>query len=111
MTRNVTVQGGDDLVSAELAATLPHSWRVSRNGLADAIVLVRPSSARVRRTRSEYPATPILVLMDSSAPASDVVALLDAGANACVRDTRPELIGDELRVINGNRPRRLVGAA
>jgi hypothetical protein len=111
MTRNVTVQGGDDLVSAELAATLPHSWRVSRRGFADAIVLVRPSSERVRRTRAEYPATPILVLMDAAAPASDVVVLLDAGANACVRDTRPDLIGDELRVINGNRPRRLVGAA
>jgi len=107
MTRIVTVDG-DPEIAAVVAASLPPRWLARRGSPAwvDAIVLVRPDTARVSRTRAEYPTTPILVLVDAEAPAAEVVAILEAGANVCVRDCRPELVGDELRACSGNAPRR-----
>jgi hypothetical protein len=107
MTRIVTVDGNAEL-AAELSGTLPRQWRMRTDNpdWVDAIVLVRPVHDRVRRTRAEYPDTPILVLVDHDAPVAEVVGVLEAGADACVRDNRPDLIGDELRVRSGNPPRR-----
>jgi hypothetical protein len=114
MTRIVTVDGGDPKVSAQLAPYLPPRWRLLNEdptkGFVDAIVLVRPEHGRVRRTRIEYPNTPILVLLDAEAPAGDVAVMLDAGADACVRDSRPELVGDQLRDYVGKGPRRWTAA-
>jgi len=39
-----------------------------------------------------------------------VVAVLEAGADACVRDGRPDLVGDHLRTYSGNAPRRFSAA-
>jgi hypothetical protein len=107
MTRIVTVDGNPEIAD-ELAGILPRQWRMRTDDpkWVDAIVLVRPDRGRVRRTRAEYPDTPILALVDHDAPVADVVAVLEAGADAVVRDDRPELIGDELRAYNGNGPRR-----
>lgn len=109
--------GGDAEVAAELADNLPPRWRIEsgdagrgNSAFVDAIVLVRPTKGRVRRTRAEYLATPILVLLDAAAPATDVAAMLDAGADACVRDSRPELVGEQLRSYSGGPPRRWYAA-
>jgi hypothetical protein len=106
MTRIVTVDGNPE-IAAELADVLPRQWRMRTDPKwVDAIVLVRPDRGRVRRTRAEYPDTPILALVDHDAPVAEVVGVLEAGADACVRDGRPELVGDQLRAYSGNAPRR-----
>jgi hypothetical protein len=111
MSRIVTVDGNPD-VAAELADVLPRSWRMRTDDprWVDAIVLVRPDRGRVKRTRAEYPETPILALVDHDAPVAEVVGVLEAGADACVRDSRPDLVGDQLRTYNGNAPRRFRAA-
>jgi hypothetical protein len=110
MTRIVTVDGNPE-IAAELADVLPRQWRMrSDSQWVDAIVLVRPDRGRVRRTRAEYPDTPILALVDHDAPVAEVVGVLEAGADACVRDGRPELVGDHLRAYSGNAPRRFSAA-
>jgi hypothetical protein len=110
MTRIVTVDGNPE-VAAELAGVLPRQWRM-RTGArwVDAIVLVRPDRGRVRRTRAEYPDTPILALVDHDAPVAEVVGLLEAGADAFVRESRPDLVGDQLRTFSGNTPSRFSAA-
>lgn len=111
MSRIVTVDGNPE-IAAELADVLPRSWRM-RTGdprWVDAIVLVRPDRGRVKRTRAEYPDTPILALVDHDAPVAEVVGVLEAGADACVRDGRPELVGDQLKTYSGSTPRRFDAA-
>jgi DNA-binding NarL/FixJ family response regulator len=107
MTRIVTVDGSPE-IAAELSGVLPRQWRMRTDNpeWVDAIVLVRPGRERVRRTRSEYPDTPILALVDHDAPVAEVVGVLEAGADACVRDNRPELVGDQLRVCSDGTMRR-----
>lgn len=99
---------GSPEIAEVLAGVLPRQWRMRTDDpkWVDAIVLVRPDRARVRRTRAEYPDTPILALVDYDAAVAEVVAVLEAGADAVVRDDRPDLIGNELRAYSGNRPRR-----
>jgi hypothetical protein len=111
MSRIVTVDGNPE-IAAELAGVLPRHWRMRNDDprWVDAIVLVRPDRGRVRRTRAEYPDTPILALVDHDAPVAEVVGVLEAGANACVRDSRPELVSDHLRTYSGNQPRRFSAA-
>jgi DNA-binding NarL/FixJ family response regulator len=110
MTRIVTVDGNSE-VAAELADVLPRDWRMRTDPRwVDAIVLVRPDRERVRRTRAEYPDTPILALVDYDAPVAEVVGVLEAGADAFVREGRPDLVGDQLRAYSGNAPRRFSAA-
>jgi hypothetical protein len=111
MTRIVTVDGNPE-VAAELAGVLPRQWRMRTDDprWVDAIVLVRPDRERVRRTRAEYPDTPILALVDYDAPVAEVVGVLEAGADAFVREGRPDLVGDQLRAYSGNAPRRYSAA-
>lgn len=111
MSRIVTMEGHPEL-AAELADVLPRQWRMSTDDprWVDAIVLVRPDRMRVKRTRAEYPDTPILALVDHDAPVAEVVGVLEAGADACVRDGRPDLVGDQLRAYSGNTPRRFSAA-
>jgi hypothetical protein len=115
MSRIVTVDGNPEIAAefAEvLADALPRSWRMRTDDprWVDAIVLVRPDRGRVRRTRAEYPGTPILALVDHDAPVAEVVGVLEAGADACVRDNRPELVGQHLGTYSGNAPRRFRAA-
>jgi hypothetical protein len=107
MTRIVTVDGNPE-IAQELAGVLPRHWRMRTDDpkWVDAIVLVRPDRGRVRRTRAEYPDTPILALVEHDATVAEVVGVLEAGADAAVRDNRPDLVGDELRAYSGARPRR-----
>jgi hypothetical protein len=111
MSRIVTVDGSTE-IAAGLADVLPRQWRMRTDDprWVDAIVLVRPDRGRVRRTRAEYPETPILALVDHDAPVAEVVGVLEAGADACVRDSRPELVGDHLKTYSGNTPRRFDAA-
>jgi hypothetical protein len=111
MTRIVTVDGNPE-VAAELAGVLPRQWRMRTDDprWVDAIVLVRPDRGRVRRTRAEYPETPILALVDHDAPVAEVIGLLEAGADAFVRENCPDLVGDQLRAYSGNAPRRFSAA-
>ena len=72
-----------------------------------AIVLVHPDRERVRRTRSEYPEIAILAQVDHEAPVADVLAMLDAGADACVRDLGPKVLDDapqSLTTVANRRP-------
>ena len=111
MSRIVTVDGNPE-IAAELAGVLPRQWRMRTDDprWVDAIVLVRPDRGRVKRTRAEYPDTPILALVDHDAPVAEVVGVLEAGADACVRDSRPELVGDHLKTYSANTPRRFDAA-
>lgn len=111
MSRIVTVDGNPE-IAAELAGVLPRHWRMRTDDprWVDAIVLVRPERGRVRRTRAEYPDTPILALVDHDAPVAEVVGVLEAGADACVRDSRPELVSEHLSTYSGNTPRRFSAA-
>ena len=110
MTRIVTVDGNPE-VAAELSGVLPRQWRMRTDARwVDAIVLVRPDRGRVRRTRAEYPDTPILALVDHDAPVAEIVGLLEAGADAFVRENCPDLVGDQLRAYSGNAPRRFSAA-
>src|ERR1044072_4236681 len=111
MSRIVTVDGNPE-IAAELADVLPSSWRMRNDDprWVDAIVLVRPSRGRVKRPRAESPEPPILALVDYDAPVAEVVGVLEAGADACVRDGRPDLVRDQLRTYSGNAPRRFSAA-
>jgi len=96
---------------------LPPEWLVRHvaaargaRGWADAIVLVRPPVARVRRTRFAHPVTPIITVIDAYDPVRRVVDLIEAGADACVRAGRPELLVDQLRDLLPRPQRRWLAA-
>ena len=88
----------DGHVAEELGRRLPEGWQVHREKAvdavigADAIVLVRPTTVRVRRARAGHPDTPVLAVVDDTASPSRVMALIEAGADACVRASRSVLL-------------------
>jgi hypothetical protein len=87
----------------ELLTHLPARWRIRHLhavGAAvspDAIVIGQPTTDAVRRLHAGYPSAEVVAVVTRSAPISDVVALLDAGAGACVREGRPDLLAGHLR--------------
>ena len=88
----------DGHVARELSRCLPAGFTVRQERAlgdvtgAGAIVLVRPTTVRVRRARADHPDTPVLAVVDEAASPSRVMALIDAGADACVRAGRTVLL-------------------
>lgn len=97
----VTVVGTPGTASA-LADQLPPHWRVESADLADVdhtdlLVIGAATGARIRAAVRQHPGTPVVGVVDPYATAEQVVEVLEAGADACVRSGLPTLVGSHLR--------------
>jgi hypothetical protein len=88
---------------AGLPARLPAGWSTRRPpGLDDVrageIVLLTDATERdVRAARTTLPRnTPVVAVVDEAAPAERVAQVLTAGADACVRGSRPSILAAHL---------------
>lgn len=82
---------------------LPHGWRLRYPGdlddvAPDELVLFAGATVRdVALARRLLPGrTPVVVLVDDTAPAELVAAVLTAGADACVRGGQPAILAGHL---------------
>ncbi|GAA3393387.1 hypothetical protein [Cryptosporangium minutisporangium] len=103
----VTVVGAPDSLAA-LAEELPVHWRLESTTLAevgdtDLLVISRATGGRIRAAVRQHPGTPVVGVLDSCAPAEQVVEVLEAGADACVRSGLPALVGSHLRACHRRR--------
>ncbi|SHN28068.1 response regulator transcription factor [Cryptosporangium aurantiacum] len=102
----VTVVGPGSL--AALAEQLPPHWSVRCAPLAevgdtDLLVIGGASGARIRAAVRQHPGTPVVGVVDSYASAEQVVEVLEAGADACVRSGLPALVSSHLRACHRRR--------
>ncbi|MFI5955034.1 hypothetical protein [Cryptosporangium sp. NPDC051539] len=103
----VTVVGAPGSLNA-LAEQLPAHWIVRSAALEDVgdtdlLVIGRATGHRVAAAVRQHPGTPVVGLLDSYAPAEQVVEVLEAGADACVRSGQPALVGSHLRACHRRR--------
>ena len=87
-TVTITGRTGDYL---ELMRIAPPSWSITTQGVdsvercPDAVVVIGATRARVQEACLRYPEADVLAVVDRAVAASDVVAVVDAGATACGR--------------------------
>lgn len=103
----VTVVGPSRSLTS-LAEQLPSHWRVRSAELADVdrtdlLVIGGASGSRIRAAVRQHPDTPVVAVVDSHATAEQVVEVLEAGADACVRSGLPALVGSHLRACHRRR--------
>jgi hypothetical protein len=86
-----------------LARSLPASWEVrsrpNLDRLADGelVLLLRPPVRMIDAVRRQLPVRGCLVVViDVDAPAEMVAAVLQAGADVCVRDGSPAILAGHL---------------
>jgi DNA-binding response OmpR family regulator len=93
----VLVLGGlglESLLPAPIAAAAP-------SGPApDCVVVPSTDAGQVRRVRAEHPGAAVLAVVPRSADGRLVVAILTAGADACVRETDPRAIVAHLAALH-----------
>lgn len=93
---------GPTLRKGNLAPYLPKHWTVTWHrhvevGDPDILVLLAASDAKVRDARRRRPDTVILVVLSLLDAADSVVAVLDAGADACVRTDTAGVVATHVR--------------
>ena len=103
----VTVVGAPGSLTS-LAEQLPPYWRVRSADLADIdhtdlLVIGGASGGRIRAAVRQHPGTPVVGVVDTYATADQVVEVLEAGADACVRSGLPALVGSHLRACHRRR--------
>jgi hypothetical protein len=97
----VTVVGNAGSLTA-LAAQLPHDWEVRAAGPGepadtDLLVIANATGPRIAAAVGRHPGVPVVGIVDASAQAEQVVEVLEAGADACVRSGQAALVGSHLR--------------
>ena len=114
--RTVAVIGDSSGVS-DLATYLPVGWRITSHGRFDSfayepdvIVLIDGSAADVRERCARFGDVPVVCTISPEAPASEAVAVLRAGADACVRSQGPLVLGAHIRACQRRRQMRSLGA-
>ena len=110
--RTVAVIGDGSAIS-DLATYLPTGWQIaSKDRLEalgcdpDVIVLTEASAADVRETCAHSGDVPVVCTISSEAPASEAVAVLRAGADACVRGQGALVLGAHIRACQRRRQAR-----
>src|SRR3954467_4784635 len=71
-----------------LGAYLPAGWQINRAGPpghAEIIVLVDPHPSSVSATCLRHPSAAIIAVLDAFSSDTQAVAVLEAGADGCVR--------------------------
>lgn len=106
---------GDGAGISDLATHLPLGWRiVSRDRFEalgcrpDVIVLTRPSAAEVSDMCDRFDDVPVVCTISPDAPASEAVAVLRAGADACVRSQGSVVLAAHIRACQRRRQARLL---
>ncbi|MFG1921401.1 hypothetical protein [Cryptosporangium sp. NPDC048952] len=97
----VTVVGASGSLAA-LAEQLPAHWRAQSADLedidhTDLLVIGGANGGRIRAAVRQHPGTPVVGVVDTYATADQVVEVLEAGADACVRSGLPTLVSSHLR--------------
>ena len=108
---------GDGAGSADisnLATYLPAEWQViSHNRFdsfgyePDVIVLTDASAAAVRDWCTRFGDVPVVCTIAPDAAASEAIAVLRAGADACVRSSGPLVLGAHIRACQHRRQARM----
>jgi hypothetical protein len=103
----VTVIGHAGSLSA-LADQLPAHWTV-RSAAADEhvdtdlLVIAGATGSRIRAALVGHRGVPVIGIVDAFASAEQVVEVLEAGADACVRSGQAALVGSHLRACHRRR--------
>jgi hypothetical protein len=103
----VTVVGPAGGITA-LADQLPETWevRTAEPGEVvetDLLVIAAATGSRIAAAVRLHRGIPVVGIVDAFAPAEQVVEVLDAGADACVRSGQPALVGSHLRACHRRR--------
>jgi hypothetical protein len=108
--------GGTDI--SDLATYLPAEWQViSHNRFdsfgyePDVIVLTNASAAEVREWCTRFGDVPVVCTIAPDAPASEAIAVLRAGADACVRSQGPLVLGAHIRACQHRRQARICASS
>jgi DNA-binding NarL/FixJ family response regulator len=104
---HVTVVGSASSLTA-LEAQLPRHWTVRRVAIdqvgdTDLLVIDGATGGRVLAAVRQHPGTPVVGVVDSYATTDQVVDVLEAGADACVRSGQPALVSSHLRACQRRR--------
>jgi hypothetical protein len=77
----------------DLQRFLPDGWEVVHTvGHPDVVVLVEPARSAVTQACLTYPAASIVAVLGPYGDHDEVVRVLNAGADACVRSRQPAMV-------------------
>jgi hypothetical protein len=83
---------------------LPLSWRLvrrdrldDRTGRPDLVLLFDATGTAVTEARQRDPGAPVVVVLDPRGDQRDVIAVLQAGADACVRSDSAVIVAAHLQ--------------
>jgi DNA-binding response OmpR family regulator len=98
MNPNATVLiVGRTTLLPDLAAHLPRDWRIQRAELtvgarADIVLLVEPDPAQISRVALDAPEAAVIAVLSPFSDQDEVVRVLEAGADACVRTQNAAIV-------------------
>lgn len=103
----VTVVGSVGSLTA-LADQLPEGWEVRSAARGEAVatdllVIADATGSRVAAALRQNRGTPVVGVVDAFAPTDQVIEVLEAGADACVRSGEPAVVGSHLRACHRRR--------
>jgi hypothetical protein len=103
---------------SDLATYLPAEWQVCSHNRFDSfgyqpdiIVLTDASAADVREWCARFRDVPVVCTIAADAPASEAIAVLRAGADACVRSQGPLVLGAHIRACQHRRQARMCASS
>ena len=106
---------GDISGICDLATYLPPGWRVTatdrfdvRRRKPDVVVLIQATAADVSKLCGELGGVPVVCTISPDAPASEAIAVLRAGADACVRSPGALVLGAHIRACQRRRQARVI---
>jgi hypothetical protein len=112
-TRTVALVGDSSGIS-DLATYLPAGWLVTvadrfdvLSGKPDVLVLTQASAVEVRALCDRFDDVPVVCTISPNAPASEAIAVLRAGADACVRAQGSLVLSAHIRACQRRRQARL----
>jgi hypothetical protein len=104
---------GDFSDMSDLATYLPLGWHIAFRDRCDAlgcdpdvVVLAGGSAADVRDACARLGDVPVVCTISPDAPASEAIAVLQAGADACVRSQGPLVLSAHIRACQRRRQPR-----
>lgn len=109
---------GDTSGFSDLATYLPSGWRVTTTDRfeverrkPDVVVLTAATAADVRDLCNHCHDVPVVCTISPDAPASEAIAVLRAGADACVRSQGPLVLSAHIRACHRRRQARSTALA